>query len=878
MARHVVFLILALICNSEANAFQRIIEDFEGVAPTWTIRGSSAGFNVRNHSRTSQTKKSGKQSELVHYRSSNSSNAKLVHPIQQAQVIHDFCPTIALKSTRDRIRFSVRVVLPQTQNPLGPGPLTLLVKLSESEKIGVWETLGAKEGDIVAAMRRELRSIQHQYADLKIFESDAYCDLLILDGFERVAGEAKLWIDSLAIGGFLPAEVDVETEKQNRTELQFAQKVEVRGSTLTVDGKPLFLRAIKHHGESMAFVKRLGFNAVLMQQVPTESQLADARQYHVWILCPAPFSNSKILNSKNANMIFAWNIGENFTATEIDNVKDVVQRIRQVDDSLKRPTFCMAHFPTKKYGKIVSFLRLSQLTYGTPFSLDQFEDFLASKSMLDRPFITDIQTTLPHEVMNQAKLAGGESVSPWLSFDQIQQLVFRAVKQGSRGLVFDSPKNLEQTDRRHSSIVNRLTRINAELMQVAPWLSGGTLRQFNPSRGRNSSRHVAAFSGDQWVQDSVVLELDRSQMVWVSHHNRRRDRNPKPLFISTNQKSPRVRRVTSNGISSIHQKLVNGRIAVELVGDEKMEVLIASEDSIAFKYVQDSIQTFPHQGILALRLEILKSEQDGLQSLLEKLSRKGIRNPIVYSALQESAKSLILGDRFVRENQPSSALATIIKLQRQIDEVKTAISEKLLPDQKVLTSAFTSDFKLLENSIAASEFMAQATWSENRLKESSFLNVQELAKSGWKQNLNESGGIQAGVRLVETDFKDGIRPVMAITAWHSNGQNVQADVTPIWLSSPQFDIQKKQFFRIEGWIKIDRKIENSHDGFMIIDSVGGPILAHREYETNGWKKFTIERITANDSGLQLVFALTGTGKVELAGLSIKATKECFTVK
>ena len=158
------------------------------------------------------------------------------------------------------------------------------------------------------------------------------------------------------------------------------------------------------------------------------------------------------------------------------------------------------------------------------------------------------------------------------------------------------------------------------------------------------------------------------------------------------------------------------------------------------------------------------------------------------------------------------------------------------------------------------------------------MNVQELAKSGWKQNLNESGGIQAGVRLVETDFKDGIRPVMAITAWHSNGQNVQADVTPIWLSSPQFDIQKKQFFRIEGWIKIDRKIENSHDGFMIIDSVGGPILAHREYETNGWKKFTIERIAANDSGLQLVFALTGTGKVELAGLSIKATKECFTVK
>ncbi len=877
MARHVVFLILALICNSEAKAFQRIIEDFEGVAPTWTIRGSSSGFHVQSHSRTSQTKKSGKQSELVHFRSSNSSNAKLVHPIQQAQVIHDFCPTIALKSTRDRIRFSVRVVLPQTQNPLGPGPLTLLVKLSESEKVGVWETLGAKEGDIVAAMRRELRSIQHQYADLKIRERDAYCDLLILDGFERISGEAKLWIDSLAIGGFLPAEVDVETEKQNRIELQFKQKVEVRGSTLTVDGKPLFLRAIKHHGESMAFVKRLGFNAVFMQQVPTESQLADARQYHVWILCPAPFSNPQILNSKNANMIFSWNIGENFTASEIENVKDVVQQIRQVDDALKRPTFCMAHFPTDKYAKIVSFLRMSQLTYGTPFSLDQFEDFLAAKSMPGRPLITDVQTTLPHEVMNQVELAGGESVSPWLSFDQIQQLVFRAVKQGSRGLVFDSSKNLEQNDRSHSSIVNRLTRINAELMQIDPWLSGGTLQRFNPSRGRDSLNSVAAFSGDEWAQDSIVLELDRSQMVWVSHQDRPRDQNPKPLFISTNQKSPRVCRVTSNGISPIRQKLVNGRIAVELLGEEKMEVLIASEDSIAFKYVQDSIQTFPHQGILALRLGILKSEQAGLQSLLEKLSRKGIRNPIVYSALQESAKSLILGDRFIRENQPSSALATIIKLERQIDEVKTAISEKLLPDQKVLTSAFTSDFKLLDISIAASSFMDQATWSENLLKESSFLNVQELAKFGWKQNLNESGGIQASVRLVEANFKEGIRPVMDITAWQSNDQDVPADVTPIWLSSPRFAIRKNQFIRIEGWVKIDRKIGNSQDGFMIIDSIGGPILAHREYKTNGWEKFTIERIAANDSGLQLVFALTGTGKVELTGLSIKATNERFSI-
>ena len=881
LARHVVFFVLTLCFSAEAPAFQRIVEGFEGVAPTWTVQGSSSGFQIRDHSRTNQQQKSGKQSEFVHFRSSIACNAKLIHPIPQAQVIHDFCPQIAMKSTRDRICLSVRVILPRTKNPLGDGPLMLLIKLGESKEANVWETVGANEGDIISSMQRELRSIQHQYTDLKISEIDAYCDLLILDGFEKIAGEARIWIDDLTMKGFLPAEIGMKGEHQNRLDLQFKQKIEIRGSTLTVDDKPVFLRTLKHNGESMAFIKRLGFNSVLMKQLPTESQLAAARQYHVWILCPAPFSNPQILNSKNANMIFAWNIGEDFTRSEIGTVKEVVQQLRQSDVSLKRPTFCSAHFPTKTYANIVSLLRLKHLTFGTSFSVDRFEAFLDSKSIPGRPLITDIQIALPDEVMQQAALTGTESLAPWLSFEQIQQLVFRAIKAGSRGLVFDSSKNLEQN---HRSFTNRLTRINAELMQIDPWLAGGTMKRSHVSPRNRSFNHVTLDPNFAWSQNSVVLELERSQLIWLSHQEKFRGRKPTTFYISTNQKSPRVCHVNSNGISPARQEQLNGQIVVELTSDEKMEVLVVSEDSLSFKYVQDSIKAFPHTGILNLRLQILKGEHAGLMSLLEKLALEGIRNPLVYSALQDSKKLLILGDRFVRDKQPSSALESIIELERQIAEIRKAIASGLglVPEQKMLTSALNSDFKLIDASVATERFKRQATWSGNFLKESSFSNVRELAKSGWKQNLNETAGIQARVRLIETKFQnDVVRPVMQIEAWQPSEGNDEIDVTPIWLTSPKFAIRKKQLVRIEGWIKIDKSIRNSKDGFMIIDSIGGPTLAHREFKTTNsktkaWKKFSIERIAEKDEDLQVVFALTGSGVVELTGLSIAATRELFT--
>ena len=127
------------------------------------------------------------------------------HALKKAQAINDYCPFIWIKSNQDSIKLSVRIVLPQTVNPVGKGPLQVLVELDQSESTQQWERLGCEPGDLIRQLNARLRSIQYQFNDLKIDTADAYCDLLVLGGFDRPNTEYQIWLDDLSHLGFLPA-------------------------------------------------------------------------------------------------------------------------------------------------------------------------------------------------------------------------------------------------------------------------------------------------------------------------------------------------------------------------------------------------------------------------------------------------------------------------------------------------------------------------------------------------------------------------------------------------------------------------------------------------------------------------------------------------
>ena len=64
--------------------------------------------------------------------------------------------------------------------------------------------------------------------------------------------------------------------------------VRLQGTTLLVDGKPFVPRAIGWRGEPLGFLAERGFNTLVLPQLPTREQSAEARQHNLWLICTPP--------------------------------------------------------------------------------------------------------------------------------------------------------------------------------------------------------------------------------------------------------------------------------------------------------------------------------------------------------------------------------------------------------------------------------------------------------------------------------------------------------------------------------------------------------------------------------------------------------------
>lgn len=861
-------LLIAVTCTAVWADEPRIVERFEGVEPSWEVRSSQQSILVHKHHRTNAEKKSGNQSEFIHFKTSQRSNASLVHTLKKSQVINDYCPFIWIKSNQESIKLSVRVVLPQTPNPVGKGPLQVLVELNQSSSTQQWERLGCEPGKLIHQLNARLRSIQYQFNDLKIDTADAYCDLLVLSGFDRPNTEYQIWLDDLSHLGFLPARKLSPDAGSFADHHATHQQVKLLDSRFRVNGKPFFLRAVKHNGESLAFLKQLGFNAVVLDRLPTNSELDQAQQYQVWIVCPPELfdrgATRELLESKNLEMIFCWDLGQALTSKDLAAARQMSERIKQVTHELDRPAFCQSHMPMSRASKYIDFLRLNQLTYGTTFTLQRFRSYLATMKDSTSPFIVDIQSQLPFSILEQAALLPQPIGNGLLTRDQISRLVFEALNAGARGLIFHASTNLQKESEQSQWLVPIFRSINRELIQMDPWIAGGTYKSLKKP-------DFAAVSFDLPRSQLTIVFNDPNVVMQENERVRRRTGS---LEISTSQQAPRVYKILETGVVPILHQSSIGKLNLELTSDPGWERFVVSEDSLSFEYIQQATQSFSVDGgILRDKFLVHEDAIERLKQLVDSLSPNEIKSPSLFQSIQELEKSLKMLRTFLAKNQTTTVQALLARSRSRLAIVANSLEQELLASRKLINSSFNSDFDQLGNYIALEKLLQKVRWSDNLLPSGRFDSLALMSKSGWEQHLNSSSRVHSSVSLQQKDKsiqddRHGGR-VLRIQTWNESESNQLVPITPVWLESPKVKVSKGQVIRIDGYIRVDNPITDSLDGFMVLDAIGGPELGTRFYKTDGWRYFAIERIAPRDMDFGLILAQTGIGLVDVANLQLR---------
>ena len=250
------------------------------------------------------------------------------HEIGRPRVYEELVPSVWVKSDRAGLQLAARIVLPRTADPRTGQPVATIIAGPSYSAVGRWQQL--RFDGMVRRLNEQIRVLRVELGP-HVDGREAYLDAMLLNVYGG-PGVTNVWIDDLDVAGF----VTVNEAERGRTALretpaagwnargitsatwnanqrpsspeterrlpgtpvgavapvsaveQKRPTVQMVGSELRVDGRPMLPRMVQHCGEPLEALKRLGFNTVWLERLPALEVLEEANRLGLWLVCPPP--------------------------------------------------------------------------------------------------------------------------------------------------------------------------------------------------------------------------------------------------------------------------------------------------------------------------------------------------------------------------------------------------------------------------------------------------------------------------------------------------------------------------------------------------------------------------------------------------------------
>lgn len=289
-------------------------ETFESSSATLRLADADCTAELLAQQRVFERAHSGQGCEEVVVRAGRGTRVYLDQPIAPAQVIDELAIRVWLRSDRPGVQLLARVVLPRAVDRRTGKPLTMLVWGGSYREVGVWQAVALTE--LPKRVQRQARVVSSERGE-PVDVRQAYVDKVVINAYGG-PGVTRLWVDDLEIDGHAAplwwkpgdseqpfdspksdvvrasatAPVAAEPVKSKptnglRSSLP-APTARLQGSVLVVDDRPFFARAVAGDGESLDWLKSLGFNLVVLSSPPTVEQSASAERLNLWLVAPRP--------------------------------------------------------------------------------------------------------------------------------------------------------------------------------------------------------------------------------------------------------------------------------------------------------------------------------------------------------------------------------------------------------------------------------------------------------------------------------------------------------------------------------------------------------------------------------------------------------------
>jgi hypothetical protein len=839
-------------------------QGFEEPDVGWKVAETDAEAKLLVHERSLREAHGGHGSEHFRLALGVGNKYYLTYDVPPARAITELRLALWLKSDRVGPQLFARVVLPRTREPHSDRPLTMLIPGNSYGRAGAWEQLSIT--DVPTLVERHARILRTQFGPA-VDTREAYVDKLVINAYSE-PGVIQLWIDDLEVTGQVALSPNDGSGSGVRqaafdTPAGAGPIIQLDGSMVMIQGTPQQLRMIEHNGESLEWLKSVGFNCVLLREPPNATLLGDAQRVGVWLIAPPAREQERIAITPAHAPVLAWMLGSKLGAPELENARAIARELRIADSASGRPLIASAAAPLSAYSRCANMLFLEPPPLGGSMEMADYAAWFDERPRLARPG-TPLVALLPSEppasvIQQFDALRPGTLLPHVLDYEQLRLLTFTAVASGARGIAFRSQTRLDGQGATAQQRADILRLINAELRLVEPWMAAGT------------------HAGDTEVDDPQVrisaLQTDRARLLVVRRYLPGQqwvpptpEKDRVALVMPGTPSSTHAYRLSTLGMEPLVHKRVTGGLSLAVEGAGTCSLVVLTQDPLVLNRVARDLAALEAQQA-QLHYDITNRRLDLTTQALPSLP--GDAHPASFRAIEQASLNLQQALRLLAARDRRGAEKFVVLADAQLTIVQRGQWEAATKAfSSPIESPLCTSFATLPAHYELAERLRGATWSDNVLAGGDMERLDALVESGWRHQRDPNQTIESAVELAPQSHsgRSSLHLVTKVAKTEEAPSVVESP--PVWVISPELTIGANKMVRIRGHVRTSAAIGGSRDGLMVFDSIGGQALAARIVSPDSWRAFTLYRAVSEDTKLTITLALTGLGEAWLDDLEI----------
>ena len=878
----VVFFLLALIASPTVAQFH---ETFDSMTPSWKRHESDCAINESKwQQRRSNDVAARNRFESVEIQNGPGTQILVSHEVPPSFVISELLPSVRVKADQPGVRLMVRVVLPHTESPSGEGPMTTMLPGPRYEATGKWQELSLAGGkDLPEQLREEIWLLRRRFGG-EVSQRDAYIDKVVLNLYTG-PGTTKVQIDDLRLKGMVSAANIADSVRTNGTvkrdnevrqaslngeidaPAQKQQSLVTRdGTVLLVKNKPFFPRIVQHNGESLDYLKAIGFNTVELQSTATFEQLRQAQNLDLWLICPAPSSVGLSPIDFKYDRVLGWSVGAQLAGQDLPVIEQRVREIRESDQRAGRPIIGGAQSDWSQLAKLTDVLSVGVQPIGTSFIASQYSDWIKQRRQITgngTPVWADIQTELSKSLNAQIGALAKQSPPIPVEPQQIKFLVYEAITGGARGLRFMSRNRLDAADPVSRLRAQTIEWINAEITQIEPWAVGGAVMG-----------EIA--TGDNQIEVTAI-NTNRSRLLLIqrtTHHEQYLAGDVPIKTVSFQDSATNGNKsaylIDQSGLISLPNSQNHAGVNIQIDNCPFAAAVVLTQDPLVMNKLRGSYERVGKQTMMQMHTELTQQWLAITQLISQQMEQMGKSSVEASAALSEAETAFRTAQTLINGSSPQTAVDYLNRTDERLSFVRRdMVTGPLGMFQSKTSTPFVAHASLIPLHWALSSRLGTAAWNPNGLAGGDFENLGHMMSNGWENRRLDNEKLITNVELSESARVDG-RYGLKMSVFPRTSTPRLIESTPLWISTPEVPIKGGQLLRIHGWVNVPQVIQGTHDGLMVTDSLGGTDMAERIPVTRGWQEFTLYRGAPSDGVLTVTFSLGGVGEALLDEVTIRA--------